>query len=465
MSLQSTREIEKNKIELEVLIEKADFDAAVQAAYRKNVSKINVPGFRKGKAPKGIIEKMYGKGVFYEDALNAVLPDILSGAVEESKAQVVSRPEIDVGEIGDEGVQVKAVYFVKPQVSMDGYQGIPAEKVIKTVTEEEIDAAIDRDRERGARMTEVDREAKAGDFATIDYLGTVDGVPFDGGKAEGHKLELGSGSFIPGFEEQVAGHKAGEEFEVNVTFPEEYHAEALKGKDAVFAVRLHKVEEKTLPAPDDEFAKDISEFDTFDEYKADVKATIEKRYEDAAAHAVESQILEKLAEKLQADIPDCMFESETEQMVEEYGYRMQAQGIDLQMYLKYTGMTLEQMKEQFKPQAEQKVKTRLALEKIVELENIVPSEEEIGAEYQKLADAYQQEIDKIKEMVKPDMISMDVATRKALDFVKEKAVITETAEKKEEAADAPAEQEKPTEEKKPAKKPAAKKPAAKKTEE
>ncbi len=428
MSVKNVTTAEKNQVKLELVIAKADFDLAVDKAFRKNASKISVPGFRKGKAPRGIIEKMYGKGVFYEDALNDILPDELAKAVEEKKLDVVSRPEIEVGDINDEGVEVTAVYYVKPEVTLKDYKGIEATKTLKAVTDEDVLHEIEHARERASRMVEVDRAAEKGDFATIDYLGTVDGVAFDGGKDEGHKLELGSGAFIPGFEDQIIGHKVGDSFDVNVTFPEEYHAEELKGKAAVFAVKLHKLEVKELPALDDEFAKDVSEFDTLDEYKADVKANIEKRYASMADGDVETQLKNALVEKVEADIPECMFENEIEAMLQDYSYRMQSQGISMEMYMKYTGMTVENLKEQFKPQAEAQVKLQLALEKIVELEKIVASDEELEAEYQKLADAYKMEIDKIRTAIAPEMLKKDIEANKAIAVVRDSAKITEKAD-------------------------------------
>jgi len=393
MSVKNVTTIEKNQVKLELVIAKADFDAAVDKAFKKNASKIQVPGFRKGKAPRGIIEKMYGKGVFYEDALNDILPDQLTKAIEEAKLDVVSRPEIEVGDINDEGVEVSAVYFVKPEVSIKDYKGIEAVKTVREVTDEDVDHEIMHARERASRMIEVERAAEKGDFATIDYLGTVDGVPFDGGKDEGHKLET-----------------------------------------------------KELPALDDEFAKDVSEFDTLAEYTADVKANIEKRYADMADGDVETQLKLALVDAVEAEIPECMYENEVEHMIEDYSYRMQSQGISMDMYMKYTGMTMDNFKEQFRPQAESQVKLQLALEKIVELEGLTATEEEIEAEYARLADMYKVEVDKIRTAIPADMVTRDLAVNKAIALVKENAKITEKAYGEEAA-----------EEKKPAKKAPAKK--------
>ncbi len=426
----------KNQVKLELHIDKDVFEAAVKKVYQKNSKNITVPGFRKGKAPRAIIEKMYGKGVFYEDALNNVLPSELEKAVEEAKLDVVSRPEIDVDEINDEGVSVSVLYYVKPEVELTAYKGLEAEKTVKEVTDEDIDHEIGHARERAARMIEVDRAVENGDFVTIDYMGSVDNVPFDGGKAEGYKLEIGSNSFIPGFEEQLIGHKTGETFDINVKFPEDYHAEDLKGKDAVFAIEIHKVEKKELPALDDEFVKDVSEFDTLDEYKADIKANIEKRNERIAEDGFESALSDALIANLKADIPESMFELEVDSMVDDYSYRMQSQGISLDMYMKYTGMTVENFREQFKPQAENRVKFRLALEKIASLENITVSDEEVEAEYAKMAEAYKFETEQVKKTVPVNAVKEDLLRTKAFDVVKENAKVSET--KAEEHTEKPA---------------------------
>ncbi len=420
----------KNQVKLELQIEKSVFEAAVKKVYQKNVKNITVPGFRKGKAPRSIIEKMYGKGVFYEDALNDILPDELEKAIEEAKLDVVSRPEIDVEDINDDGVFVNVLYYVKPEVELKNYKGLEAVKAPRPVTDEDVDHEISHALERAARMVEVDRPAEMGDFATIDYAGSVDGVAFDGGKANGHKLELGSGSFIPGFEEQVVGHSVGESFDITVKFPEDYHAEELKGKDAVFAIVLHKLEKKELPALDDEFVKDVSEFDTLDEYKNDIKANIEKRYASMAEEEFESQLSNALIENLVADIPAAMFELEVDRMVDDYAYRMQSQGISMDMYMKYTGMTLDNFKEQFKPQAENRVKFQLAIDKIVALENITVSDEDIDAEYNKMAEAYKMDVEQIKKSVPANVVKEDLVRAKAFDVVKDNAKVLDKAPEK-----------------------------------
>jgi len=432
MSLKKSELIEKNLYELTFDVDRATFDAAVDKVYRQSVKKINVPGFRRGKAPRAIIEKMYGKGVFYEDALNEIIPAAWADASKEAALDMVSRPEFDVESIEDDGVVLKAKAYVKPEIQIENYLGITAERTVTPVTDADVDADIERVRNRNSRMIDVtDRAAQMDDVANIDYEGSVDGVPFDGGKAEGHDLKLGSGQFIPGFEEQIVGHAIGDEFDVNVTFPEEYHAEELKGKAAVFKVKLNGLKFNELPALDDEFVRDVSDFNTLDEYKADIRAKLEAQNTKAADSAVEEQILEALIGKLEADIPEAMYETETENYVRDYDNRLRMQGLDLSTYFKYTGMNLDTLREQMRPQAEKQVKTRLALEKIAALENITVSEEETEEEYKRIAEAYNMEIDKVKEMVEADGIAADLKVKKAVDLVKEKAVITDVAPKAE----------------------------------
>ena len=425
MSLIKAEKTEKNLYTLEFSVDKAKFDQAVNNAYRKQVKKINIPGFRPGKAPRHIIEKMYGTGFFYEDAFNEVLPEAYEEAITASGIEAVGRPDIDVKSVED-GVVFIAKVYVKPEVKIEGYSGIEVEKHVHTVSNAEIENEINMLRERNAREVNVtDRAAEMGDTATIDYEGFCDGVAFDGGKGENHPLELGSGAFIPGFEEQVAGHNIGEEFDVNVTFPTEYHAAELAGKEAVFKCTIHAITKKELPELDDEFAKDVSEFDTFAEYRADVEAKIQKRHEAEADAQVENALAEALMAKIEADIPEVMFEMETENFVRDYDNRLRMQGLSLDMYFKYTGQTLDNLREQMRPQAESQVKTRLALEKIVELEGIVASDEDINAEYERLASAYGMELDKVKEFVRPEDIAKDMAVQKAMEFVKSNAVIKE----------------------------------------
>ena len=417
-------ENEKSVYVLEFSVAKDVFEKAVTNSYRKQVGKITVPGFRKGKAPRSVIEKMYGKGFFYEDAINEVLPDAFDEALKESKLDMVGQPEFDVVSIDDNGVVLSAKVAVKPNAKIKDYLGIEAEKKVAEVTDEEVEKEIATIRERNSREIEVtDGESQMGDVCTIDYEGFVDGVAFEGGKGDAYPLKLGSGNFIPGFEEQVAGHKIEEAFDVNVTFPEEYHAKELAGKAAVFKTVIHKIAHIELPELDDDFAKDVSEFDTMDEYRADVKAKIAKRHEDEADRAFEDEILEALIKKLKADIPEQMYVAETENFVRDYDNRLRMQGLDLKTYFQYTGLTLDALREQMRPQAEKQVKLRLALEKIAELEKIEVTDEDIDGEIKRIAEAYNMEADQVKGMVPVDSIAADMKVKKAMDLVKEKAIV------------------------------------------
>lgn len=436
MSLIKKELTEKSGFTMEFSVSKEAFDKAENEAYRKNVKSMNVPGFRKGKAPKSIIERMYGKGVFFEDAINACIPDAFEEAVKEAELQVVGMPKFDIVS-ADGDIILKAEGFVKPEVTIDGYKGIEAEKKVAPVTDEEVDAEVERARERNARTIEItDRAAENGDICNIDYEGSVDGVAFDGGAAKGHDLKLGSGSFIPGFEEQIVGKNIGEEFDVNVTFPEDYGAKELAGKPAVFKVKLHEIKVKELPTVDDEFAKDVSEFDTLKELKADIKKKALERKQRAADEAVENELVQQIVDSIKGEIPEAMFENRLEQCVEDFAYRLQSQGLNLETYLKYTGSTIEDFKKSFRPQAEMQVKYRLALEKIVELEAITPDEKDMEAEYAKLAENYGVELEKVKASIPAEELAKDVAVGKAIDLVKESAVITEVDEKAKEKAPA-----------------------------
>ncbi|MEE0970644.1 MAG: trigger factor [Clostridia bacterium] len=428
MSLTKKEMIEKNKFEFEFSIDKKTFDDAVMKVYRRSVKNINVPGFRKGKAPKSVIEKMYGTGVFYEDAINEVLPVAYEEAAKESELDIVGNPEFDIVSIDDNGVVMKAVVYVKPEVEIKDYFGIEVTKTLNPVTDEEIDREISTVQQRNAREIEItDRAAEMDDITVIDFDGYVDGKQFEGGKAEGHRLKLGSGQFIPGFEEQIVGKNIGESFDVNVKFPADYHAKDLADKEAVFKCVLHKIEKEELPALDDEFAKDVSEFDTFDEYKADIKAKIEERHNRTSDAEIEEQLIAALIGKLEADIPECMFVAETENFVRDYDSRLRMQGLDLNTYFKYTGLNLDSLREQMRPQAEKQVKTRLALEKIAEIEGIVASEEDINEEYENIAKAYGVTAEEAKKNIPEDMIAADMKVKKAVELVREKAVITEKA--------------------------------------
>ena len=423
MSLIKKELTEKSGFVMEFSVSKEAFEKAENEAYRKNVKSINVPGFRKGKAPKSIIEKMYGKGIFFEDAINACIPDAFEAAVKEAELAVVGTPKFDL--VSTEGdIVLKAEGFVKPEVTIEGYKGIEAEKKVAEVTDEEVEAELTRARERNARTVEItDRAAQNGDICNIDYEGSVDGVAFDGGKGEGHDLKLGSGSFIPGFEDQIVGKNIGEEFDVNVTFPEDYHAKELAGKEAVFKTKLNAIKFEELPEADDEFAKDVSEFDTLDEYKADIKAKMVKRNEDKAQGEFETALAEALMEKLVAEIPEPMFEAETENFVRDYDTRLRQSGLDLNTYFKYTGLTLDALREQMRPQAEKQVKVRLALEKIATLENLAVTDEEVDAEYKRIAEAYNVAEEQVKGMIAADDIKADLLVAHAMDLVKENAKV------------------------------------------
>ena len=424
MKLTKNEKIEASKVELEFSVEQSVFEAAVNRAYKKEVGKINIPGFRKGKAPRAMIEKMYGKGFFYDTALNDILPENYEAAVKEAGIEPVAQPEIDVVSIDENGVVFNAKVFVKPEVKIADYFGIEVTKEVAPVTDEELNKEIELVRERNSREIDAnDRPAEMGDTTVIDFEGFVDGVAFEGGKGTDYALKLGSGQFIPGFEEQIVGKRVDEEFDVNVTFPAEYHAENLAGKASVFKVKIHAITKVELPEMDDEFAKDVSEFDTFDEYKADLKAKIEKRHEADADAAVENQLMEALIEKLEADIPEPMFVAETENFVRDYDTRLRSQGLDLNTYFKYTGMNLDMLREQMRPQAEKQVKMRLALEKIAVLENLTVADEDVDAEYKRIAEAYNVPEEQVKSMIAAEDIKADLLVARAMDLVKENAIV------------------------------------------
>ena len=424
MSLIKKELTEKSGFVIEFSVSKEVYDKAENEAYKKNVKSINVPGFRKGKAPKAIIEKYYGKGVFFEDAINECIPEAFEAAVKEAELDIVGQPQFDIVST-DGDIVLKAVGFVKPEVSIDGYKGLKVEKKVAEVTDADVDAEVENARKRNARTVEVaDRAAAMGDIANIDYEGSVDGVPFDGGKGEGHDLTLGSGAFIPGFEDQIVGKAIGEEFDVNVTFPEEYHAKDLAGKAAVFKTKLNSLKVEELPALDDEFAKDVSEFDTLDEYKADIKAKLTKRSEDRAEAEAENALAEALMEKLVAEIPEPMFVQETENYVRDYDSRLRQNGLDLNTYFKYTGLTLEALREQMRPQAEKQVKIRLALEKIASLEALTVADDEVEAEYTRISEAYNVPADQVKNMIAAEDIKADLLVAAAMKLVKENAKFT-----------------------------------------
>ena len=429
MSLKSQETIGANQRKVTFTVDRPVFDKAVDKVYHRQVKNITIPGFRKGKAPRAIIEKMSGKEVFFEDAVNDCIPDAwdaISGDITET---VVSRPEFEVVTIDENGVELAATYYVKPQVEISDYIGIPVNRPAVKVTDAEVEEEIDRVRTRNSRMIEVsDRPAQNDDLVNIDFEGFVDGVPFDGGKAEGHQLKLGSGQFIPGFEDQVAGHSVGEEFDVNVTFPADYQAENLAGKEAVFKCRLNGIKYTELPVVDDEFARDVSEFDTLDEYKADIRKNLEESHKKQADGKVDDELIDALIGKLNADIPEVMFENETENQVRDYDNRLRMNGLDLKTYFQYTGLDLDGLRKQMRPGAEKQVKTRLALERIAELENLTVTDEEVEEEYKRLGEQFGMDAEKVKEAVDKPAIEADLKVKAAIDLVREKAVVTEVEE-------------------------------------
>ena len=417
-------QIEKNLVKLTFEVSAEDFDKAINQVYKKNVKKFNVPGYRKGKAPRKIIEKYYTEAVFYDEAINSVLPQAYDEALKESGVESVARPEIDVEEIKKgEPVVFTALVTTKPEVKLGDYKGIEVEKIDHTVTDEDVDKDIEATQKKNARLITVDdRAIENGDIAVIDFEGFVDDVAFEGGKGEDYELEIGSGTFIPGFEEQLVGAETDADVDVKVTFPEEYHAENLAGKDAVFKVKVKEIKKRELPELDDEFAKDVSEFDTLDELKADIKKQMNERKAEEAKNDFENQLIEQVIDNMECEVPQCMFDKRADEMVQDYAYRLQMQGIDLDTYLKYLGQDKDAFKATFKDGAEKQVKASIALEAIVEAEKLEATEEEIDAEIAKLAEQYQMEADQIKKAVPADQIAADVKTKKAIDIIVDSAV-------------------------------------------
>ncbi|MDP4133345.1 MAG: trigger factor [Bacillota bacterium] len=413
--------VEKNKVKFTIEVSPEVFEEAMQKSYIKNVKKINLAGFRKGKAPRKMIEKAYGAGVFYEDAVNFIIPDAYDNAVEESKINPVCQPDIDIDKIGeDEHFVFTATVYTKPEVTIGEYKGVTIDKIENKVTDEDVDSELNKKLEQNARIITIDnRAAEDKDMTTIDFEGFVDGVAFEGGKGTDHELTLGSGAFIPGFEEQIIGKNIGEEFDVNVTFPEEYHSEELKGKEAVFKVKLKELKVKELPALDDDFAKDVSEFDTLDELRSDIRSKKEKEAEEKTKREIESAVLDEVVKNTEIDLPECMVDNQVEKMVQDYGYRLQSQGINLDMYLQYTQMTVDQLKEQMKPSAKDQVIRSLVLEKVAELEKIEATDEDVEAQIAKTAELYKMEIAKLKELMGDnyDAVKQDVVTEKTFDFL------------------------------------------------
>ncbi len=426
MSLNSSNKVDTNRYELTITVPADEFEAAVEKVFKRENKKITIPGFRKGKAPRAFVEKYYGEQVFYEDAINLVYPSALEGAVKEAGLRMIEdKIDFDLVDSGKgKDLVFKVTITTYPEVSIDGYKGVEITKNPVEVTEEDIDAELTRVQDRNSRMVTVeDRAAQNGDTVEIDFDGYVDGVAFEGGKAENFNLTLGSGQFIPGFEDQVVGHNTGDEFDVNVTFPEDYHAEELKGKPAVFKIKLHEIKAKELPDIDDDFIKDISEFDTVEAYRADVKEKLTASRQKQADDAADNQLIDALVEKLQGEIPEAMYQNRINDDINEFAYRLQSQGLDLKTYMQYTGMDEQKIRDSFKPQAERQVKVRLALEKIVSLENIVPTDEEIEAEYAKMANIYQMDVEKIKGFVSKEDLALDIAVEKAMGIVRDNAVV------------------------------------------
>lgn len=425
MSLKATNNVETNKYELEIEISAEDFEAAIEKAYLKARKNIAMPGFRKGKAPRKLIEKEYGEQVFFEDAVNLLYAPVVNVAVEESGLELVTRPEVEVTEISKEnGVKLKATCITKPEVEVKDYKGIEVEKVVNPVTDEDINKQLDALREKNVTVETVDdRAAENGDDVVIDFEGFKDDVAFEGGKAEDFTLSLGSGQFIPGFEDQIVGHNAGEEFDINVTFPEEYQVKELAGAPAVFKIKLKSISKKVMPELDDDMVKDSTEFDTVDEYKADVKKKLEEANEKHADSEVEAKIFDKVIENMTAEIPQVMFDNRVNEMISELEQRLAPQGISLDLYMQYTGQTIDTVKKAYAEQAEKQVKLRLALEKIAKLENIEVTEDELKAEFDKLAEAYKLDVDQIKQFIHDDDLKKDIAVGKAVDLIKDAAVI------------------------------------------
>jgi trigger factor len=419
--------LEKSMAKLTIEVSAEEFETALDKAYKKNKNKISLPGFRKGKAPRAMIEKMYGTGVFYEDAANDLIPDAYESAAKESELEIVAQPSIDVTQI-EKGKPFifTATVAVKPEVTLGEYKGIEVEKKTAEVTDEELQAEIDKVRESNSRMITVDdRAVQDGDITTIDFEGFVDGEPFEGGKGEDYPLTIGSHSFIDNFEEQLIGKNIGEETEVNVTFPEQYQAEELQGKPAVFKVTIKEIKVKELPELDDDFAQDVSEFDTVDEYKEDLKKKLLENKEAALKREKEEDVVGKIIENATMEIPDPMVDTQVRQMVQEFSQRIQSQGLSLQQYMQFTGMTPESLTNELQPQALKRIQSRLVLEAVAAAENIETSDEDLEKELEKMAEMYQMEADKLKELVGEEekkQIALDLAVQKAVELVVDAAV-------------------------------------------
>lgn len=444
MELKNTEKQEHSVVALTIEITKAEFEAAKDKAFKKTGKNITVPGFRKGKAPRKMIEKLYGEGVFFEEAFNIIYPEAMEMAVEKSGIKPVGRADVDLGDPAEEGgLTIIAKVPVEPEVELGEYKGIEVEKETVKVLAADVKAELNRLAQRNARTETVDRKAKKNDTVDIDFEGFVDGVAFEGGKAEHHALTLGSGSFIPGFEDQLIGCKAGDEKDVVVTFPEDYHAKELAGKEAVFKCKVHKVEETILPEMDDEFAKDVSETcETLDDLKKEISDRLKKERQEAADHAFEEKVLDAVIANLKADIPQAMIENQIDSIVQDFRYRVQMQGMTLEQYLTMTGTEMGAFRAMFKDQAERQVKIRLALEKVAELESIAVSDKEMEEEYAKMAEQYKMDVEKVKSIVSAEALSGDLKISNALEFLKKNAKVKKASSKKkadEEAAEESAE--------------------------
>lgn len=434
MELKNVEKQEKSIVALTIGVSAAELEAGKEKAFKKNGKKITVPGFRKGKAPRQIIEKLYGTGVFTEDAINLIYPEILEKAVTEANLKQVGPADVEMKDMAEDGSFVfEAKIPVEPDVEIGEYKGIEAEKEEVKVMAADVKAELDQMAQRTARTESVDRAAKNGDTVTIDFEGFIDDKAFEGGKGENYNLNLGSGSFIPGFEEQLVGKKAGEECDVNVSFPEDYHAEELKGKPAVFKCKVHSVQQTVLPKIDDEFAKDVSETcETLDDLKKEVKERLTSVAQDQADHDFEEKVIDALLAGLKADIPEIMIESQVDNIMQDFAYRLQMQGMNLQQYIQMNGMDMQSFRGMFREQAERQVKTRLTLTKIADTENLTIDDATLDEEYAKMAESYGMEADRVKSIVKADALRGDLRLTKALDFVKENAKVKKVSKKKSE---------------------------------
>lgn len=432
MELKNTEKQEHSVVALTIEITKAEFEAAKDKAFKKTGKNITVPGFRKGKAPRKMIEKLYGEGVFFEEAFNIIYPDAMEMAVEKSGIKPVGRADVDLGDPAEEGgLTIIAKVPVEPEVELGEYKGIEVEKETVKVLQADVKAELNRMAQRNARTETVERKAKKNDTVDIDFEGFVDGVPFEGGKAEHHELTLGSGAFIPGFEDQLIGCKAGDEKDVVVTFPEEYHAKELAGKEATFKCKVHKVEETILPEIDDEFAKDVSDTcETLDDLKKEITERLKAERQEAADNAFEEKVLDAVIDGMKADIPAAMIDAQVDTIVQDFAYRLQMQGMGLEQYLKMTGTEMGAFRAMFKDQAERQVKTRLALQKVVELEGITVSDKELEEEYAKMAEQYKMEVEKVKAIVSKEALEGDLKISNALEFIKKNAKVKKAAKKK-----------------------------------